>query len=147
MPFSFAQVHTFALKLPDVTVGTKWRNRTWLVGDRGFAWERPLGKADIKRYGDTPHPTGQILGVMTENLDAKDALLAMDLAGFFTIEHFKNYPAVLVELRRAKAADVRAALVEAHRAVAMKKKTRKSNLVASAPKRRAQSGVKRTQRN
>lgn len=130
MPFTFAQVHAFATKLPEVTVGTRWDRRTWLVGDKGFAWERPLGKADIKRYNGAPHPTGDILGVMTENLDAKDALLAMELPGFFTIEHFNNYPAVLVELRRAKAADVRAALVEAHRAIAARSKKKKP-----APKR------------
>ncbi len=104
-----------AATLPGVTAGTRWGNRTWVVGERGFIWERPFSKADIKRFGDEPYPTGTILGVIVENLDAKDALLAMELPGFFTIEHFKSYPAVLIQLSRARAADIRAAITDAYR--------------------------------
>ena len=118
VPFTMDAVNACAMKLPDVTVGTSWGHRTWLVRKKGFIWERPLTKADIKRYGTTVPPSGPLLGVRTENLDAKDALLAMDLPGFFTIEHFNNYPAILIELRKARAADVRMAIEQAHRAVA-----------------------------
>ncbi|MFN0248389.1 MAG: MmcQ/YjbR family DNA-binding protein [Kofleriaceae bacterium] len=116
--FSAADVHTFASSLPGVTVGSKWNRRTWLVGDKGFVWDRPLTKADIKRYGDNPLPQGDLLGVKVEDLDAKDALLAIAPAGFFTIEHFNGYPAVLVELRLARPAEVRRAIVDAWRTVA-----------------------------
>ncbi len=114
MPFTFAAVHTFASKLPSVTVGTSWNHRTWFIGKKGFVWQRPLGKADIKRYGELTPPSGEILAVLTENLDAKDALLAMELQGFFTIEHFNGYPAVLIELRKARAADVRHVIESAY---------------------------------
>ena len=125
MPLSFKDVASIANDLPDVTIGTKWGHKTWLVGDRGFIWERPLGKADIKRLGDTPAPQGDILGVRVENLDAKDALLAIAPPGFFTIEHFNNYAAVLVELRLAQARDVKAALRDAHRVMARAKPRKK----------------------
>ena len=111
-----AQVAAFAESLANVTVGARWNNKTWLVNDRGFLWERPLSKADIKRYGDATPPQGELIALSTENLDAKDALLAMELPGFFTIEHFNNYPAVLVELRRAGVRDVKAAIRSAYEA-------------------------------
>ncbi len=47
-----------ALALPDVTEGTRWGNRTWSIAGRGFAWERPLSKADLRRLGDQPPPEG-----------------------------------------------------------------------------------------
>ncbi len=110
---TFDDVDAILTKLPGVTVAAKWGNRTYLVGDRGFAWHRPLTKADLRRYGDETPPTGEILAVRVESLDAKDALLAMELPGFFTIPHFNGYAAVLVELRRARVKDVRAALRDA----------------------------------
>ena len=109
-----------AESLPSVTVGTKWRARTWMVSDRGFLWERPLGKTDIERLGDNPIPTGDIVGIIVENLNDKDALLAMELPGFFTIQHFNGYPGLLIELRLAQAEHVRAAITEAHRVAVLK---------------------------
>jgi hypothetical protein len=117
---NFADVDAFAKTLPGVTVGTSWGNQTWKVGERGFAWQRPLNKADIKRLGDAKPPEGEILAVRVENLDAKDALLSMGLPGFFTIEHFNGYAAVLIQLKKARAKDVRAAVVDAHRVMAAK---------------------------
>src|SRR5438093_6062910 len=32
----------FAGGLPGVVAGAKWGNRTWMVGERGFAWQRPF---------------------------------------------------------------------------------------------------------
>jgi hypothetical protein len=111
-------VDEFAQSLPGVTIGARWGNRTWLVHDKGFAWQRPFSKADLKRFGDETPPAGDILAVCVENLDAKDALLAIGPPGFFTIPHFNGYAAVLIELRRARAKDVRAAILEAFRTVA-----------------------------
>ncbi len=125
MPTTFAVVGEFASSLPGVTVGTRFRKRTWLVDDKGFAWQRPFSKADLERFGDETPPAGEILAVSVENLDAKDALLAMAPPGFFTIPHFQGYPAVLIALRQARVGDVRAAIREAHRAVAARAKPRK----------------------
>lgn len=111
---SLDEIASFAESLPGVTVGARWNHKTWCVGDHGFAWQRPFSKADLTRFGDETPPRGDILAVVVENLDAKDALLAMELPGFFTIPHFNGYAAVLIELRRARKRDVRAAVVAAH---------------------------------
>jgi hypothetical protein len=137
MAMTFEQVEAVASSLPGVTVGMKWRNRTWMVGDKGFAWQRPLSKADLARYGEETPPQGEILAVRVESLDAKDALLAMAPPGFFTIPHFQGYPAVLIELRHARAKDVRAAILDAFAAVAATvKPTRPRKAAASGTSRR-----------
>jgi hypothetical protein len=125
MPMTFDDVGAFASGLPGVTVGTRFRNRTWLVNDRGFAWQRPFSKADLKRFGDEVPPAGEILAVSVEDLDAKDALLAIAPRGFFTIAHFTGYPAVLIALRQARVNDVRAAIREAFRITAARSAPRK----------------------
>lgn len=118
MAMTFEDVDAFAINLPGVTVGSKWGNRTWMVDGKGFAWQRPLSKADVKRFGDETPPMGEILAVSVEDLDAKDALLAIAPPGFFTIPHFDGYPAVLIALRQARTKDVRAAIRDAFHAVA-----------------------------
>jgi hypothetical protein len=118
MPMTIAQVDVIARSLPGVTVGEKWGNRTWMVNDKGFAWQRPLRKADLARFGDETPPAGDILAVRVESLDAKDALLAIGPPGFFTIQHFNGYPAVLIALKSARAKDVRAAILGGFQAMA-----------------------------
>jgi hypothetical protein len=117
MGMTLKDVDAFAMNLPGVTVGTKWANRTWMVNGKFFAWQRPFSKADLKRFGDETPPAGEILAVSVENLDAKDALLAMAPPGFFTIPHFNGYAAVLIALRKARTKDVRAAILDAFRSV------------------------------
>ena len=110
-------VAKLATGLAGVTVGEKWGHRTWMVEGKGFAWQRPFSKADLKRFGDETPPAGEILAVRVESLDAKDALLAIAPPGFFTIPHFNGYPGVLIALGKARAKDVRAAVLDAFRAV------------------------------
>ena len=126
------KVATFADQLPGAIVGSKWGRRTWMIGDRGFVWERPLSKADLARFGDETPPAGDIIGVIVENLDAKDALLAIERPGFFTIKHFDGYPAILIALRDARAADVRAVVKDAWRIANARAPTRKT---AAKPKK------------
>jgi hypothetical protein len=118
MPMTFDDVEAYVKSLPGVSVGVRYGNRTWMVNGAGFAWQRPFSKADLKRFGDATPPAGDILAVSVENLDAKDALLAIALPGFFTIPHFNGYPAVLIELRKARSSDVRAALRGAYHVAA-----------------------------
>lgn len=87
-----------AMELPEVTEGTSYGRRAWKVGSTSFAWERPLTKADIKRLGDEPAPSGPLLGIRTEDLHEKEAILQARPDCCFTIAHFDRYPALLVRL-------------------------------------------------
>ena len=105
-------VRKIALALPETSERTSRGTAAWCVRDKGFVWERPLGKRDLKALGDAA-PTGPILGAHVEHLIAKEALLADDPKAFFTIPHFDGYPAILVRLDEISLADLEETIVEA----------------------------------
>ena len=111
-------VAAMALALPDVTEGEQHRGRTWSIGKKTFAWERPFSKADLERFGDATPPDGPILAVRVADLDDKEAVLAEQPRGFFTIPHFDGYAAVLIQLKAATKRRVRDAIVDAWLAAA-----------------------------
>jgi hypothetical protein len=91
-------VARMASELPEVTEGERHGNRTWFVGGKAFAWDRPFSQADIRRFGDQTPPDGPILAVRVEDLAGKEAVLAANPAAFFTIPHFDGYSAILIQL-------------------------------------------------
>ena len=92
------EVERLCVALPGVSEGTTWGNRAWFVQKAVFCWVRPFSQADLRRFGDDPVPQGDIIGLRTEDLAERDAILAEGVTGFFTIEHLANHPGFLVEL-------------------------------------------------
>ena len=73
---------------------------TWRTDNGAFVWERGPSKADLAKLAELGRtwPAGPVVGVRTEGLDGKEALLGSFPEIFFTIPHFDGYPAVLVRL-------------------------------------------------
>jgi hypothetical protein len=113
-------VRRIALGLPEAEERLSRDLRQWRVKDKLFVWERPLRRSDLEALGDAA-PAGPILGVRSEHLVAKEAILQSDPDVFFTTPHFDGYPAVLVRLDRIGVEDLREVIVEAWLARAPKR--------------------------
>jgi hypothetical protein len=109
---------SIASSFPEVTEGRRFGNRTWFVAGKGFVWERPLTKADIRRLEGAPIPDGPILAVRTLDLGEKEAVLAQNIKGFFSISHFDGYPAFLIQLKAVSKRTLKAAIEDAWLATA-----------------------------
>ena len=92
---TFDDVARLTAELPEVTEGEDKHGhgqRTWQVGGKAFAWERPFSKADIRRYGDQTPPDGPILAVRVADLAEKEAVLAANPDTFLGARHIRGGP-------------------------------------------------------
>jgi hypothetical protein len=109
---TYDDVARICAELPETTDGERRGNRTWSVNGKGFAWERPFSKADIKRFAGATPPAGPLLAVRVGDLAEKEAVLAANPDAFFTIPHFDGYSAVLIRLEMVTGAALRDAVVD-----------------------------------
>ena len=109
---TFDDVRRLALALTETDEKQSWGTPSWRVKGKGFVWERPLRKADLKALGDAA-PADHPLGAPVEHLVAKEALLRSDPDVYFTTPHFDGYAAVLVRLDRIALDDLEELIAEA----------------------------------
>jgi hypothetical protein len=109
---SVDDVARLATELPDVTEAERHGNRTWFVGGKAFAWERPFSKADLRRFGELAPPAGPIVAVRVADLGEKEAVLASSAQAIFTIPHFDGYAAILVQLKTVTKKALRDAIID-----------------------------------
>jgi hypothetical protein len=109
---TWEDVRRIALALPETGERQSWGNDSWRVRDKGFVWERPLGRKDVAALGEDA-PDGPILGVRVADLGVREALIADDPDVYFTIPHFDGYPAVLVRLDRIGVPELEELIIEA----------------------------------
>ena len=102
------------LALPGVEEGTSYHTPAWRVA----------GKLLVRLRED-----GETL-VVKVDFDERDALMTVDPDVFFTTDHYRNYPSVLVRIDRVPSDVLRDLLEQAWRAAAPKR------LVAQLDQRR-----------
>jgi hypothetical protein len=121
-----ADIDAICRTLPEVELGTSWGDRpTYLVTQkprpRGFVLARaPRHDAVDPETGEEYH---DLLVIRTANAEDKAALVEAD-GPFFTIDHFRGFNAVLVQISRLGELDVaelREVLTDAWLAVAPKR--------------------------
>lgn len=105
-PATPADVDLICAQLPDTALGTSWGDlRTWKVGrpghdpqeGKGFLVHRAPHHTAVDP--DTGEMWDDLLVIHTPGMDAKAALVEGDNP-FFTIDHFRSHPAVLVRQSR-----------------------------------------------
>ncbi|UIP58852.1 hypothetical protein DSM26151_17410 [Agromyces marinus] len=110
-------VARIALALPqteEVVEGHRG-GRAWRTKNGMFVWERGPTGADLTALDAAGRewPDGAVVGIRTDGLHTKEALLEANPDCLFTIPHFDGYPAVLVRLDRVDPALLRELIVDA----------------------------------
>jgi hypothetical protein len=125
-----ADVHTICSGLPEVELGTSWGDRpTYLVRQRPKPRGFVLARAPCHDAVDpaTGEEYQDLLVIRTANADDKAVLVEAE-GPFFTIDHFRNFNAVLLQQSRIGEVDVdelREVLTDAWVAVAPRSLSKK----------------------
>lgn len=110
-----AGLRALAMALPEAEEGVNGARVAYSVGGKGFAWgyvARPAPKA--KRV-----PVPGVLAVRCR-IETKEMLIEAAPERFFTDDHYRGYPAVLLRLAEIEAEELAELLREAWRIVAPK---------------------------
>ncbi len=102
-PASANDVEAIATGLPDTELGTSWGDRpTWKVprggNGKGFLLYRAPRKDAVDP--ETGEQYDDLIVIMTADDADKQALVDDPRTPFFTIDHFRNFNAVLVQASR-----------------------------------------------
>ena len=109
MGLNWQEVDAIALAAGCLAASTE--PRKWQVGDKTAAWQRPLSKKDLAALG-ADAPTGEVLAVHVADVGVKTDWVSSH-AECFDSPHFSGYPAVLVDLSKAKASTLEALFADA----------------------------------
>ena len=88
---------------------------SWRMPSGVFVWQRGPSGRDLEQLAELGRewPAGEVIGVRTDGLQVKDALVETYPDAFFTIPHFDGYPAVLVRLDAIDADQLREVITDA----------------------------------
>ena len=100
-----------ALALPEVTEGVRYGNRTWCGRGQGVRLGAAVQQGRHQALRRQTRPRGRSSRDHVDELEREGAVLQRT-PDLFTIPHFDNYPAVLVELRVAGKKAVREVLLD-----------------------------------
>ena len=94
-----ADLDEIAGALPQTELGISWGDRpTWKVAGKGFLLRRAPRKDAIDPVSGEMFQ--DLIVIMTADAEEKAALVDDDRLPFFTIDHFRNFSAVLVQESR-----------------------------------------------
>ena len=117
MTATLDDVRAIALALPGAheSIDGHRKGATWRTDTGVFVWERGPSKADAAKLAELGRawPDGPVVGVRTDGLEGKEALLGSFPGIFFTIPHFDGYPAVLVRLDAVELDQLREVITDA----------------------------------
>lgn len=113
-------VRRLGVRLPEAVEGGDPERVGLSVRGKGFAWtlmERPEPRTDRPEPKAPKAPKEPVLGVLAIRCTAadKEMLLAADPDKFFTTDHYRGFPAILVRLDRVGADELWELLVEGWR--------------------------------
>lgn len=91
----FEQLVAARLPLLEIRDGSK--GIAVFSGEKEVAWQRPLSKKDMAALADNA-PTGDVVAIHVDSVTTKQAWIESEPNTCFDSPHFKNYPAVLIDL-------------------------------------------------
>jgi hypothetical protein len=84
-------------RLPSLQIRQGKKGIAIFSGDKEIAWERPLSKKDMVALANNA-PTGDVVAIHVDSVATKHAWIESEPNSCFDSPHFRNYPAVLINL-------------------------------------------------